>query len=72
MSCPVCKRKTCIWIQLKNNPEKLPTEELKRVVDHNIGYIEMVFRDGQGGASNEERMYNNLSPYTNEIERRQS
>lgn len=71
MKCPVCKRSKCKWVELKSNPEKLSTEEINRVVDHNISYIEMIFSGNQGSAHAEERMYLALEPYTSELERRQ-
>lgn len=69
MKCPVCKFSKCRWIELKD-PAKLPTEKLESVVKHNLSYIEMVFSGNQGSAHAEERMYNSLAPYTEEIEKR--
>jgi hypothetical protein len=68
--CPVCKRSKCIWIELKLNPEMDTTESLTKIVDHNLSYIEMIYKDHQGSASAEERMINRLTPYTDEIEKR--
>jgi hypothetical protein len=70
MSCPVCKRKACVWIELKKHPEKLSTEKLKQVVNHNLDYIDMLGRQNSISADAEERMYHNLSPYTDELEKR--
>lgn len=68
--CPVCKRAKCKWVELKSDPSKLSTEELKRVVVHNQDYIEMLFRGNGGSAYAEEKMINSLSPYTDELEER--
>lgn len=71
--CPVCKYAKCRWIELKPNPMELSTEELERVVNHNISVIEMTYRDNNGSngsAYAEERAYGRLAPYTDEIERR--
>lgn len=72
MKCPICKYAKCRWIDLKPNPEKLSTEELEKVVKHNTSYIEMVYRGNQGSAHSEERAYMRLSPYTDELERREN
>lgn len=69
-ACPICKRKKCIWIELKKDPTRLTTEELNRVVDHNTDYIEMLFKGNQGSSYTEERLYTQLEPYTDELERR--
>lgn len=68
MKCPICHRARCIWVEVKDL-EKAKTERLKKVMNHNHSYIEMIFRDG-GSASSEERAYARLSPYQLEIERR--
>lgn len=73
--CPVCKRAKCKWIDLKPNPSKLSTEELNRVVNHNISYIEMVYQSNNGSngsAYDEERAYGRLCPYTDELEKREA
>lgn len=64
--------KAAQWVDLKPNPKDLTTEELKRVVDHNIDYIDMMFRNNQGSAYAEERMYGYLAPYTDEIDSRKT
>lgn len=69
--CPDCKRKKCVWIKLKSNPEKLKTEELEKVIDHNNSYINMIF-NGASSAASEERMINQLTPYADELEKRRS
>lgn len=71
MKCQKCKRAKCIWIELKKDPKKIDTEELESVINHNLSYIEMIFSGHQGSAYAEERMYDALSPYTEEIERRE-
>lgn len=70
MKCPVCKFAKCRWIHLKSISNKLSTEYLESVVAHNIGYIDMVYSGNQGSAYSEERMYDRLALYTNEIEKR--
>lgn len=71
MKCPVCKRAKCKWIELKPDPKKLKTEELQRVVHHNVDYIEMLFNGNNNGSAHaEERMYELLSLYTDELEAR--
>lgn len=39
-------------------------------MDHNIGYIEMIFKDHQGSGDSEERMHASLGPYVEELDRR--
>jgi hypothetical protein len=69
--CPICKFAKCRWIDLKSDPKKLTTEELNRVVDHNVSYIEMVYRDNNNGSAYaEERAYTRLHPYVEELEKR--
>lgn len=70
MKCPVCKFAKCRWIELKPNPEKLPSQDLECVVSHNISFINMTFSGNQGSANAEERMYARLQPYTEELEKR--
>lgn len=70
--CPTCKRAKCKWVDLKPNPEKLTSAELERIVAHNMSYIEMVFAGHQGSAFAEERMYNQLNPYCDELEKRKT
>jgi hypothetical protein len=70
MKCPVCKRAKCQWVGLKSNPTKVKTEELKKIIDHNLSYIDMVFTNNQGSANAEERMINSLAPYAEELEKR--
>lgn len=69
--CPDCKRAKCVWIPLKD-PAKVSLERLEAVETHNINYIEMIFKDHQGSASAEERMYAELNPYSDEIKRRKT
>lgn len=69
--CPICKRAKCVWVELKPDPSKVPTEKIKQVMDHNDSYIEMIFKDG-GSAAAEERMIHRLQPYAEELEKRQS
>jgi hypothetical protein len=69
--CPVCKRAKCKLIELKPDPKTVSTEELDRVVNHNIQVIEMMFRDNNNGSAHaEEREYMRLNPYCEELELR--
>lgn len=70
MKCPFCKRAKCVWVDI--NLVKSTLEQLKQVVAHNSAYIEMVFRDqgSEGSSYAEERMWNKLGPYQEEIDRR--
>jgi len=68
--CPVCKRVKCIWLELKPKPEELTTEEMEKVVSHNIDYIGMIYSGHKGSASGEERMYSRLEAYADELEKR--
>ena len=70
MSCPTCRRKRCIWIALKEDPEKLESVYLKTIIQHNIGFIDMICRDGSVSAITEERYYDRLLPYSEELEKR--
>ncbi len=68
--CPVCKFAKCRWVDLKDDPTKVSNDELERVINHNLSFIEMTF-SGHGGSSHaEERMFDKLNPYTDEQERR--
>jgi hypothetical protein len=69
--CPVCKFAKCRWITLKSDPKKLSDEELDQIVEHNLSWIEMTYSGNQGSAHAEERMYDLLTPYTDEQERRE-
>lgn len=68
--CPVCKYAKCRWIELKPNPGKLTSEELTRVIHHNVSYINMTYSGHQGSAYGEERLYAALEPYSDELEAR--
>ena len=46
------------------------TETLEATINHNISYIEMQFKGHQGSAYAEERMYDQLSPFQEELEKR--
>ena len=70
MKCPICHRAKCVWIELKPDPEKVHTDKILEVVHHNMSYIEMIFNGHQGSAFAEERLYNKLAPYTDELQRR--
>lgn len=70
--CLVCKFAKCRWIELKELPAKLPVEEMERVVDHNISFIDMTFSGSNESAYAEERMYARLTPYTDELEARKT
>ena len=70
MKCPICKYSKCRWVDPVSDAEKQATTYLQEIVNHNIGYIEMIFRNHQGGSNAEERMYSRLTPYTDIIERR--
>lgn len=69
MKCKTCKRARCVWVNVKDI-KKATTEKLEEIVGHNLSYIDMVFSGHQGGSGSEERMYDQLEPYTREIERR--
>lgn len=69
MKCPTCKRAKCVWVSL--NPKKAKTERLKDVVAHNLSFIDMTFNGHQGGSGSEERLYDLLEPYSQELERRE-
>jgi hypothetical protein len=71
MKCPVCKYAKCRWIDLEDDPSKVSTEKLERVLNHNNAVVEMIFRD-EGSAYGEERMYARLGPYAEELERRRA
>jgi hypothetical protein len=66
--CDVCKFAKCRWVD--KDPKKLGDFELEELIEHNMGVIEMKFRGHQGSAHAEERMYDQLSPYTDEQEHR--
>lgn len=68
MKCPDCWHSKCVWIKLKD-PRRLSKRRLERVISHNTSFIEMTFRNG-GGALAEERAYAQLTPYVEELERR--
>lgn len=72
MKCPICKFAKCRWIELKPDVERLPVEELNRIIDHNVAYIEMIYKGHQGSADAEERAYNRLAPYADELEKRKA
>lgn len=63
-------RARCVWVELKPNPEKQTERHLRRVIHHNESYIDMLYRGHSGSAHGEERMYELLAPYTNELARR--
>jgi hypothetical protein len=67
--CPFCKRAKCVWVDIKD-PKKATTERLEELISHNISYINMVFAGNQGSSGSEERMYDNLDPYQQELDRR--
>ena len=70
MACPTCRRKRCVWIGLKEDPVKVPTSEIERVISHNLSWIEMEFAYNNGSALAEERAYDALQSYAEELERR--
>lgn len=73
--CPICKYTKCRWVDLDDDPKKLTTQQLDQVVNHNIGVIDMLCRNNNGSngsAYAEERMYNRLTPYADELEARRS
>jgi hypothetical protein len=69
MKCPVCKRAKCVWIDVSL---KASTEKIEEVIAHNSAYIEMIFRDqgSEGSSYAEERMWNKLGPYQEELDKR--
>lgn len=70
MKCPICKFSKCRWIELAPDARKVrDLKKLETVVNHNIDVINMMFR-GSDSAYAEERAYQRLQPYCDEIERR--
>lgn len=67
--CPVCKRARCQWVFIKDL-KKATTDKIDTVISHNISYIDMVCNGNQGSSGAEERMYDRLQPYEEELERR--
>lgn len=51
------------------NPKRLSVERLNQILNHNMGYIDMIFRDG-GSSYAEERMIESLSPLVVELNTR--
>lgn len=45
-------------------------ERLEEIINHNLSYINMVFGGHQGSVYAEERMYDQLSPYQIELDKR--
>lgn len=70
MACPVCKYAKCRWIPLNPKPERIKTDRLETVIQHNIDYIDYICRDGNVSAASEERMYQDLNSYVIELEKR--
>ena len=71
--CPQCKRAKCKWIDLKDDPSKVPEAEIAAVIAHNNRVIEVMFsgnNGSNGSAYAEERMYNRLQSYAEELEKR--
>lgn len=67
--CHVCKRAKCKWVDVKIS-SAVTIERLEEIINHNLSYINMVFGGHQGSVYAEERMYDQLSPYQIELEKR--
>lgn len=69
MICRVCKSHKCSWYYPKTDPSKLPVREIRKVITHNLRWIDATYLE-RHGTPGEQRWIKLLAPLMVELEKR--